>query len=343
MHTSHVIVLALAGTFKHRKVSCAEVPVTTGCTVKGWLGREQSEAGENVSSMPHQLHGSEVESLQSLPRQRLDEERLCTQLQQQFRTGVQVLLQPPEATLNHPGHAAHMHLPGRDVHASHARWFVLPEESSLVVDASAGTNEAARHAGVAYNATGSWKGSTRAWARQQTVPDCDTAQRSVSQGKCRRCHAPSGRLQVSSSSGSDRTDHRQQEQVHSQPVRNDRSSTPSASRGCREQVQAVRSMESGHQGQYKARPSSGTLTGVRSREPRLSHKGTSRVRVDTREGGSQPASSRATGRLAAAVVCSSAKVKRMNDSDRARAAIAAGKAALAASMRRRQLRSCPPR
>eukprot|EP00892_Ulva_mutabilis_P009613 jgi/Ulvmu1/7023/UM033_0082.1 len=334
------------GTFKHRSSSGITEAVTTGAAVKAWLGREQSNAGEHSNTV-QQLRSEEADSLHSMPRQTLDEDRLQEQLQQQLHAGSHILLHPPEALMPHPALAAHVHPPGRDVRDSHARWFLLPEESSLVAEDDDFLEEPMHttHTRSSTNLTESWSRSQRSRATPHKVRStCAGHQTPGGQCQSRQCQVPRGRGHVQSSLGSDTIDgsgHSRRRPLSTGPApRSSSAGGPRAAPGsAHARPEARPLMASDRSSKYRARPRSGSTAAGRP----YSCWGVPGNLADARTSRACEGEQPATGRLSATVVRSPAKGKHMNDSDRARAAIAAGKAALAASMRRRKLRSCPPR
>lgn len=353
--------MLVAGTFKYRLSSGSTVAVSIGDAVKGWLGREQIAPRGPLDPTTHQ-DVLENNLLWCLPSPQLDEQKLHMQLKRQLHAGMQTLRHPPAEPLDHPAHAAHPHQPGPDILGSRARWFVLAVEISIILEAGEAQVDAAGH-GIATHSTDGSTFGDEIVQRQTTGPPTKTPYRSGCQHACQLCGTPAAVSGLRSDSFGD-GGRRQRHQLRAggrtedrcpQETRQVRSGRATTS--CRpgsagvEDAQTQRSKIHSVREDRKARPSSAKATSAASWESST----TSRPgrRVDGKAGGTQRGASngrsihagvrRATGRLAAAVVQSPAKVKSMNDSDRARAAIAAGKAALAASMRRRQLRSCPPR
>lgn len=350
------------GTFKHSLSTGSEVGVSIGDTVKDWLGSGEIVAQKAVNPVTHP-NVWENDFLQSLPRPHLDEPELRKRLQMQLRAGMQTLQQPPQP-MEHPAHVSHLHLPDTDIQDSGARWFLLPTETSMVAeateaDASADTAEpemAARLTDV--SGCGS---QHRQW--QSPVSLRDHWQENGRQLQCKHCRALQGRPHEGSFGTCDDMERSYRDMPHSrdtsdygllqQPHRLSPNCARTHSRpgsAGHDSTQSRRPVDHSGRERSKTRPTS-AKRGVGSRESCVTPGRGKQVDGMPGSGKRGPVNAhsmptgetRITGRLAAAVAHSSAKGKSMNDSDRARAAIAAGKAALATSMRRRQLRSCPPR
>lgn len=348
------------GTFKHCLSTGSEVGVRIGDTVQGWLGTGEVMAQEAVRPEKHQ-NVWENDFLQSLPRPHIDELELRERLQKQLRAGMQTLQQPPQP-MEHPAHASHSHPSDSDIQNSRARWFLLPTESAMVAEAT--EVDSSDDTAVPEMAAHLTDVSTcRSQHRQSPSSYRDHLQENGRQSQCEHCTTLQGRAKNESSAGGDNMNHSyrhmslnrgpsdyglQQQPCKLSPGRARIHSRP-VSAG-HENTQSRRPVSHSGREHRKMRPSSAKLVSGGTRQSCTTPR---RNQHDAFAGRGQrgPANAhsmslgetRATGRLAAVVSHSSGKGKVMNNSDRARAAIAAGKVALAASMRRRQLRSCPPR